>query len=284
VNNHSAKREIVLLEDALWLLVELTGLPIYDFDFRKWFHCRGSYERPTEMSAVARVGAVTDYGRFYLECKSDGVIPIHSPDEYLRASQLDKWYPLISDLTPRSVCFKGKPGLAEVKAQFNWPIFMKGARQTSHHQRRLSIIQSEADFCEAIESFSRDPILAWQDTVCRELISLRRLNDSDKDSTRLPRSFEFRTFWWKGKLAGAGRYWWEGAPYDWTTSERAAALAIGEEVARRLDVPFLVVDLAQTADGRWIAIECNDAQESGYAGVSPIGLWQKVVDYERASA
>ena len=284
MSDETTKKEIILLEDAVCLLVKPIGLPIYDFDFRKWFHCRGSYERPSEMSAIARVGAVTDYSRFYLECKTEGVTLIHSPDEHLRASQLNRWYPLISDLTPRSVCFKGKPTLADVKAQFSWPVFMKGARQTSRHQRKLSIIESDAQFYEAIESFSRDPILAWQDIVCREFVSLRQLNDSDKDSTKLPRSFEFRTFWWKGKLAGAGRYWWEGAPYDWTQSERIAALAIGEEVARQLNVTFLVVDLAQTADGLWIAIECNDGQESGYAGVSPIGLWQKVVDFERESA
>jgi hypothetical protein len=181
------------------------------------------------------------------------------------------------------VCFKGPPTLADVKAQFRWPIFMKGARQTSRHQRKLSIIESDEAFCEAIENFSRDPILAWQDVVCREFASLRRLNLSDEDTTKVPRSFEFRTFWWKGKLAGAGRYWWEGGAYDWTESERAAALAVGEEAAQRVAVPFLVIDLAQMADGRWIIIECNDAQESGYAGVSPIGLWQKIVDYERGS-
>lgn len=58
---------------------------------------------------------------------------------------------------------------------------------------------------------------------------------------------------------------------------------MGEEAARRVAVPFLVVDLAQTIDGRWMVIECNDGQESGYAGVSPIGLWQRIVDYERAN-
>jgi hypothetical protein len=282
VNRPLGKREIVLLEETVWLLVEPVQIPIYDFNFREWFHCRISYECPSEICAVARVGAVRDYHQFYLECKNDGVTLIHSPEEHLRASQLNKWYPLISDLTPRSVCFKGKPTLADVEAHFSWPIFMKGARQTSHHQRKLSIVDSDADFCEAIESFSRDPILAWQDVVCREFVPLRRLNDSDEDSTKLPRSFEFRTFWWKGKLASAGRYWWEGTPYDWTESERTAALAVGEEAARRIAVPFLVVDLAQTRDRRWIVIECNDAQESGYAGVSPIGLWQKIVDYERA--
>ena len=33
-----------------------------------------------------------------------------------------------------------------------------------------------------------------------------------------------------------------------------------------------------TAIGRVGAPECNDGQESGYAGVSPFALWQNVVE------
>lgn len=154
------KKEIILLEGTVWLLAKSVGLPIYDFNFREWFHCRSPYERPLNICAVARVGALKDYAQFYLESKEDGIALLHSPEEHLRASQLDKWYPLISDLTPRSVCFKAKPTLSDVKANFNWPIFVKGARQTSRHQRKLSIIESDSAFCEAIEAFSRDPILS----------------------------------------------------------------------------------------------------------------------------
>src|SRR5690348_246077 len=119
-------REIILLEETVWLLVEPIGLPIYDFNFREWFHCRIPYQPPSEICLVARVGAVTDYRQPYLESKEQGVTLIHSPEEHLQASQLDQWYPIISDLSPRSICFKEKPTLADVKRQFNWPIFMKG--------------------------------------------------------------------------------------------------------------------------------------------------------------
>ena len=76
----------------------------------------------------------------------------------------------------------------------------------------------------------------------------------------------------------------EGPAYDWTESERASGLSVAGEAARRVNAPFLVVDIAQTETGKWIVIECNDGQESGYAGVSPFGLWQKIVDLERAKA
>ncbi|MDB4960416.1 MAG: hypothetical protein JWP01_415 [Myxococcales bacterium] len=53
---------------------------------------------------------------------------------------------------------------------------------------------------------------------------------------------------------------------------------MASEATRRVNVPFLVVDLAQDAAGTWLVIECNDGQESGYAGVSAIGLWQTIIE------
>ena len=272
--------EILQLENRLWLLTRRVGVPIYDFDFRQWFVARSPMELPDGINAIARIGAIADYNQFYAECREDGIQLIHSPDEYHRASQLDGWYPLLEDLTPESVWFKGQPTLEQVKARFDWPVFMKGARQTSRHQRKLSLIESDADFVSAMDAYAKDSILAWQDIVCRKFIPLRSVAGADADPNKLPRSFEFRTFWWKGQLGGAGRYWWEGPNYDWNAVERAAGLAVAAEAARRVNVPFLVVDIAQAADGRWIVIECNDGQESGYAGVSPFGLWQKILDLE----
>lgn len=61
-------------------------------------------------------------------------------------------------------------------------------------------------------------------------------------------------------------------------------MALAYEVARRIGAPFLVIDVAQTLEGNWIAIECNDGQESGYAGIPPIGLWNTLIDVERRIA
>lgn len=57
-------------------------------------------------------------------------------------------------------------------------------------------------------------------------------------------------------------------------------LAFAGDCVARLGVPFLVVDVAQTEAGRWIVIECNDGQESGYAGVQPRALWRRILDIE----
>ncbi len=113
----------------------------------------------------------------------------------------------------------------------------------------------------------------------REYVELRPVEDPFPN--RIPTSYEFRTFWWRGHLVGFGRYWWQGARYDITREEKADALLVAKRAARRINVPFLVVDVAQRRDGNWIVIECNDGQESGYTGVSPISLWRRMLDAER---
>lgn len=278
-----AEEDLIHVEDALWVLLGQAGLPIYDFDFGRFFACRHPWRRPDRVTAVARAGAFEDYAARFGELEAEGIVLVHTPDEHLRAGELPHWYPVMADLTPRSVWFDRTPSVADVVAAgLAWPLFVKGQRQTSRHRRSLSIIDGPAQFERAMAAYGDDPVLRWQQVVCRQFVPLRPVEDPSPD--RIPSSFEFRTFWWRGQLVGLGRYWWEGKPYQLTEQERRAVLGVAGEAAARLGVTFLVVDVAQTADGRWLVIECNDGQESGYAGVPPVALWQNVIEIERGRA
>src|SRR5204863_2873805 len=127
-----------------------------------------------------------------------------------------------------------------------WPVFLKGTRQTSRHRRSTSIAAGPEELARALDAYAEDPILSWQGIVCRQFVPLRLVEEVAGD--RLPSAFEFRTFWWHGTLAGCGRYWWEGRPYSMNAAEAEQGLALAHEAARRLSVPFLVVDIAQAAD------------------------------------
>lgn len=274
------QHNLLLADGTLWVLVSRTGLPIYDFDFETFMPCSHPWKLPAEISAIARVGAFEDYESEYRRLEADGIRLIHSPHQHLLCSQLPNWYPLLADLTPRSKWYDDVPEAKQISADFDWPVFVKGVRQTSHHRKSLSIIESPEAFQQAMQVYRQDPILRWQRIVCREYVPLRPVGEANLED-RIPNSFEFRTFWWNGQLVGYGRYWWEQEPYGMTEVEKAAALGVAQEAARRLSVPFLVIDIAQSAEGKWIIIECNDAQESGYAGASPIGIWQNIVQVEK---
>lgn len=269
-----------LLEDAVWIVATKIDVPRYDFAFETFFACRHPIYRPDGIQAIGRFGVTDDYDGLYDSLKSDGVSLIHTPKQHLLASELTYWYPLLRDITPRSVWFDAPPEAEVVEKYFSYPIFVKGSRQTSKHKAALSIVRSRAEYEFVAAEFQSNPILHWQSFVCREFIELRSV-DVSQQSEKIPPSFEFRTFWWRGECVGSGVYWADFASYSWTEAERFTALEVARHAAKRLDVVFLVVDIAQTVAGEWIVIECNDAQESGYAAVAPISLWQNIVDIER---
>lgn len=267
-----------IIKDQLWLVTEPVGVSAYDFDFRQFFDCRTPYEYPERLPGVARIGAFENYEMFFCDCAEVGIDLVHSPDDQLRCTNLPEWYPLIKDHTPRSLWFEEVPSFAEVEAELGLPLFIKGSRQTSKHKAAASVVRSRADFDIAAAIFKSDPILRWQDFVCRELLELRPVSGGVEG--KVPASYEFRTFWWRGELVGSGRYWFEANDYCWTDVERIAALKVAKQAVIALRCDFLVIDLAQTVAGDWVIIECNDGMESGYAGASPFAIWQNIIQCE----
>lgn len=272
--------DIFLLEDVVWIAAAKIDVPRYDFAFETFFACRHPIYRPDEIQAVGRFGVTDDYADLYGFLKANGISLIHTPEQHLLASELTHWYPLLEDITPRSLWFDEPPEAEEIEKHFSYPVFVKGSRQTSKHKAALSIVRSRAEYEFVASEYRNNPILHWQAFVCRELAELRSVNVRQQ-TEKIPPSFEFRTFWWRGECVGSGVYWADFASYSWTDAEKFAALKVARKAAERLDVVFLVVDVAQTANGEWIVIECNNAQESGYAAVAPIALWQNIADVEK---
>ncbi len=272
--------DLIHLEETVWVLVGEVDLPSYDFSLSQFFACRRPWHRPEQITAIGRFGVATNYDEVYQQLAAEGILLVHSPQQHLLASELPRWYPLLEDLTPRSLWFSEPPDFAVLEQAIGLPLFLKGSRQTSRHKAALSIIRSAEDYERAIEVYKEDPILRWQDLVCREFVQLRPV--PAEPTEKIPASFEFRSFWWRGQCVGAGQYW--STSYHWHLEEEKAALAIAQAAALRLNLPFVVIDVAQTITGEWIVIECNDAQESGYVAVSPFALWQSLIDEERKFA
>ncbi len=271
--------DVFLLDDILWIVAADTGLAHYDFPFQTFFPCRHPWQRPDPIAAVGRFGATVNYVELYQRLLASGVRLIHSPEQYQLASDLCRWYPHIQDLTPRSLWFDTPPAASEIGQRLDWPIFVRGSRQTSRHKAGRSIVRSATEYASIAEQYCQDPVLHRQPFVCREFIDLRPVPSVPTEM--ISPSFEFRTFWWRGQYVGAGPYWAAVARYSWSQQEERDALRVAQAAAQRLQLPFLVVDVAQTAKGNWIVIECNDAQESSYAGVAPVTLWQSILASER---
>ncbi len=261
------------VEDRLFVVSETVGVSSYDFDFDLHFACSHPYALDGEKPCVLRVGPVADYPARYAEMLGMGLRPVNSPQEHALASELEHWYPLLRDVTPRTRVFDALPSADEIEASFQWPVFLKGSRQTSKHNPELAVIRDRAHYERAMGLYRRDPILHWQKPVVREFVALQPVAGAVPG--KVAPSVEYRSFWWHGECVGWGRYWYQLPPYE--SADIGQGLAFAREAAAALKVPFLVVDFARTRAGDWIIIECNDAQESGHAGVPAHAMWREVL-------
>lgn len=270
--------DLFQIESQLWMAEVKTGVPLYDFSFSPLFHVARPWYTAQGL-LVARIGAIADYEGLYDEYKRMSLSLVNSPAEHLKASELEHWYPLVAEFTPKSKVYAHFPSAAELQKDFDYPVFIKGNRQTAKHDPALCIARNEKELEQIAKEYGRNSILHWQKVVVREFVALQGLETQVPGKMKL--SFEFRTFWWKGTCVGEGAYWAQYVQYDWNPGQKDKGMALAKQVVDRLQVPFLVVDIALTAQGEWILIECNDAQESGYCGVNKAALWRRVLEVER---
>ncbi|MEJ2609727.1 MAG: ATP-grasp domain-containing protein [Candidatus Thiodiazotropha sp.] len=271
--------DIFYLEETIWLGSKSVGVPAYDFAFEPLFHCRRPYELPSNKQLICRVGAFNGYEKAYSDLNDIGFKLVNSVEEHFRASELSQWYPLIEKYTPRSKWYEQIPDVTEIENEFSYPLFIKGSRQTAKHKESLSVARNRDECDFILKEYQLNPILHWQQLVCREFVQLMPVKAAQTE--KVSPSYEFRSFWYKGVLVGVGHYWSEFVKYGWSKEQEISALKIAKEVSDIVKVSFLVIDLALTINGNWIVIECNDGQESGYAGIDPIRLWNNIIEIER---
>ena len=102
-------------------------LPVYDFGFASFFACRRGPLPASEVEIVAGVGAFDDYAASYAELLAEGLRLVNSPEQHLRATRLPRWYPLLEDLTPKSLWFSTPPDPDLIEAELGWPVFTMNA-------------------------------------------------------------------------------------------------------------------------------------------------------------
>lgn len=258
------------------LLYKSTGNDVYDFCFRDFFECK-SVINGTDSPVLLHIGAIADYEKLENTIENLGMTLLMGYDEHLLCSTIERWHPLLKDKTPYTRVYDELPGIEEIEKEFSFPVFIKGNRQTNRHNKAQCIIEN-ADAYEQLKlSWNKDSILSWQKVAVREYVKLQTI-DSTSYPDMVPICYEFRFFCFEGKCVGYGPYWYMGNRYDINPNDVTPAIRLAEWAAISVGVPFIAVDLAKTAEGNWIVIEVNDAQESGFVGLNPISLWNNTIE------
>jgi hypothetical protein len=230
---------------------------------------------PPDSLVIGRYSVLPFYRELERELADSGSRLINSHTEHEWIADVMAWGApggALDGLTPRSWSEWGRlPEGAYV---------VKGRTNSRKHQWNTRMFApTKADIPEIASHLLDDALLIEQGIVVREYIPLRKLGEG---LNGLPISNEWRTFWIRTDqgvaLLGRGFYWGSHAELLPLASYPMAAAELAREAAVRV-VPhaaFFVLDVAETADGRWIVIEVNDGQMSGLSMVEADVLYDSL--------
>jgi hypothetical protein len=257
--------DVVELRPGVVIASNDTGIPGYDFDFSTHLQLKHPHDL-SGRAVIFRCGAIADYAVLEHFCTKSGSHPLLSRTDHLLASRLDLWYERISNHTIKTMVYREFPNYDEVVGILGQTLFIKGVRQTDRHNPALSKVTGRSDYERIREQYAHSAILHWQDIAIRQWVPIRKKDNGHGE--------EYRSFWFAGECIGLGSYW-DAEPPAAETRDRIHVL--GKTIVELIGLTLIVVDFAVLQDGRLVVIECNDAQESGYSGISPRQLWSRLM-------
>lgn len=216
------------------------------------------------------------YSAVYDACQRKGIRLVNTPDQYRRAMEFSQFYPFLHDLTPRSTVVSSGEEVAKAAQEIGYPIFIKGSIKSNKEEGWDACVaqNSEQALRIAEDLFARQGRSRGH-VILREVVKLRKIPTT---YDKFPLGREYRVFLYAKEPLAYGFYWEEQVEESvLTTAEQAQMLGLAVEASRRLDVPFLSVDVGQLESGEWIIVEVGDAQFSGLSQVQPLQLWNRLV-------
>ena len=224
------------------------------------------------------LGYIPDSARYeaiYRAALAKNVRLVNAPDEHQRAQEFDLAYPFIENLTPHSLTLRAPADFARAIVEIGFPMFLKGAVQSRKARGWKACVAANSDELSelaaqlwSLEQRARGRVIA------RQLVELRH----SRAHADFPLGREFRVFVLRDQVLSLGYYWPGEDPLSaLTADENRAVRWLALEAARRLQVPYLAVDIGQLQSGEWIVSEVGDAQFAGLSCNAPLALWNRLV-------
>jgi hypothetical protein len=225
------------------------------------------------------VGYIPTYERYdtiYQAALRRNIHLVNTPDQYRRVMEFDQFYPLLGDLTPKSLILHDATQLGRVEHEIGYPVFVKGAVKSDKEAGWKAVVaHNESELRMIVERILSQPERSRGKVIVRQLVQLKILDEAPNG---FPVAREYRVFLYKGDVLARGFYW-DIDPPPLTRQEDTEILDTARKAAHRLETPYIAVDVGQLAHGKWIVIEVGDAQFCGLSHVPVFELWSKIKNF-----
>ena len=226
---------------------------------------------PHDSLVIPRYSALPFYRELEVDMAAIGCKLINNYVQHRYVADIGNYYPDIQDCTPKTWVndWVGAPEGAYV---------VKG-RTNSRKMRwnTMMFAKNKAAVPEVVKRLLSDTYIAEQGLVVREYRPLRSFDVGIND---VPITNEWRFFILNGSVLLGGYYWsieplcCPTSPMDPPQGARDLAFTIAKRLGDK--IPFFVVDVAETAEGKWIVIELNDGQMSGLSMIEPLEFYKQL--------
>lgn len=216
------------------------------------------------------------YTQVYERLAARRIFLINEPQAHRQIFEFDLAYPLLADLTPRTVVIESPQQAQEAVQELGLPVFVKGAMLSLKHKDWSDCIaESVEELASLTARLLAAPYFSRGRVLVRELVPLRKQVVGASD---IPAGREFRLFVYRGAVMGCGYYWPYLLPFSTLSqAEEEEVFALAKEAAGRLEAPFVSLDIGQLEDDRWIVIETGDPQFSGLSLMSSREMWSNLL-------
>lgn len=236
------------------LLVRSQYLSRYERQFAvQHFSLRESRVHCADSFVVGRYSVLPFYEELEVDLAHLGSRLVNSCLQHRWVSSF-AYYDTVEEFTPRSWSEE-----AFLHCRHPGPFVVKGRMSSKKWKWKSQMFAANKHAAIRLaERLKEDGEIREQGVVFREYIPLKQLEEGPHG---LPITNEWRFFYLGTQRLSYGYYWGIGDSLAKATISPAAvelADAIASRVAEHTN--FFVLDLAETAEGRWILIEINDGQ------------------------
>lgn len=159
------------------------------------------------------------------------------------------------------------------KCDYDGPFVVKGKTNSKKQNwNKMMYAESKKDVWKIVSDLNSDITISDQGIIVRKYVPLKLL---EVGINGMPFTNEWRFFYYKQHRLSYGFYWDGLCDCPEKAEMTEEGLSKADEVAMICKdyTNFVVIDIAQTAQGDWIVIELNDGQCSGLSANKPDDLY-----------
>lgn len=219
---------------------------------------------------IGRYSCLPYYHELEKDLRHRGAFLINSSYDHHYIADLREWYWDFADLTPRT-WFRPE----DVPQDHPGSFVLKGATNSRKQLWKTHMFaKTRADIMTVYCRLLDDSLISGQGVYIREFEPFVSFGEGING---IPISEEYRFFFCGGQLIAGGFYWSEqDEEVQKKTDPTLVPAEFLQEVASRIPVPFVVVDIARHQDGRWRVVELNDGQMAGTSSVDLNTLYRNL--------